>query len=489
MDAEHRTRTRRRVLLSFWLAVLVGVPFWHYTTRVQRESLPAVPDFAAPKPVVWLANRDGPVEQGVIEALNGQQGELDFRSSNSAQHHTYELVQSPASKEGLHIDGDTITTPASPDSVVSALLDLTADERRRIAAAVQHDRSSSDLRAVKVEPAGYEIVFSLLNGDAPNPVMAWPIAAALDRRLGATLNALSDFANFTIGSQIQLYAEPATTPERDDATGEHYLSGSGLANFINSAEWSLATASDRGRPLNMIVYIPRPEHHPLRVRDEVGRAVEGDSFFLPQFGAVVMHNPPPAESEADARIADDELDALVDVLREHLLTLVGVPELSTAHTGDGTYLRLDGLYRSRAVEACTTARDTLDSIHKVVDQIPNMHVPAHVAALMSRAISALHAAHGALGEGDAVKATVAATDALRLAEAAFFDEKMVSLLYFPDEHKYGVYMPLFGPVFIPLLLAVLREIKAARRSKNKTTKAGPENEPEASSATGAKKVQ
>jgi hypothetical protein len=32
------------------------------------------------------------------------------------------------------------------------------------------------------------------------------------------------------------------------------------------------------------------------------------------------------------------------------------------------------------------------------------------------------------------------------AESAFFDPTMVSLLYFPDEHKYAVYMPLFTPI-------------------------------------------
>ena len=49
--------------------------------------------------------------------------------------------------------------------------------------------------------------------------------------------------------------------------------------------------------------------------------------------------------------------------------------------------------------------------------------------------------------------------ALEYAEKAFFDDKMVSKLYFPDEHKYAVYTPLFGPLALPLVLALLKELQ------------------------------
>lgn len=44
---------------------------------------------------------------------------------------------------------------------------------------------------------------------------------------------------------------------------------------------------------------------------------------------------------------------------------------------------------------------------------------------------------------------------------------MLALLYFPDEHKYAVYTPLFGPVSVPLLMALLREVKEWRQGKKK----------------------
>ena len=40
---------------------------------------------------------------------------------------------------------------------------------------------------------------------------------------------------------------------------------------------------------------------------------------------------------------------------------------------------------------------------------------------------------------------------------------MVSMLYFPDEHKYAIYTPLFGPLALPLLMALLKELQAMFR--------------------------
>lgn len=39
---------------------------------------------------------------------------------------------------------------------------------------------------------------------------------------------------------------------------------------------------------------------------------------------------------------------------------------------------------------------------------------------------------------------------------------MLALLYFPDEHKFAIYMPMFLPVSVSLLAALMRHIKDSR---------------------------
>ena len=474
MEVQRRTHTRRTVLLSFWLTVLLGAPFWYYTTRVSRATLPPVPDFGLPRPLITLAGDSGLLSTDNIVELNRRQDELEFRIATDGERAAYAVAKASAGDDMVRIDGDRIVLPADSADAVGQLLSVFQDERRKISAAIRHDQALADIRAVKIEPS-YDIVFSLLNGEGPKPISSWPIADVLNSHFRPTLDVLDRLANFSTASQIQLYAELTIESEHDVETGRHYLDHAQLANFINSAEWSLATASREGKPLNMIVYVPKRQHRPLYIRGEDGKEVATNSFLLPQFGAVVIHNP---ADDNETTMSADVLRDLLDVALDHFLTLIGLPQLPAQTSGDGTFLQLDGLYRTRAVEACTTAKDTLDSIHKIVNQIPNMHVPPKVAVLMVDAIDALRSAHTSLSSrGDAVEAMAHAQRALHLAERAFFDDQMVSLLYFPDEHKYGVYMPLFGPVFIPLLLAIVREVKMARRGKAKS-KAGSRSKAE-----------
>jgi phosphatidylinositol glycan class S len=56
------------------------------------------------------------------------------------------------------------------------------------------------------------------------------------------------------------------------------------------------------------------------------------------------------------------------------------------------------------------------------------------------------------------------------AERAFFEKSMVGQLYFPDEHKVTVYLPLLGPVGVPLLMSLLTELKAWRVRRQQKAK-------------------
>jgi phosphatidylinositol glycan class S len=64
-----------------------------------------------------------------------------------------------------------------------------------------------------------------------------------------------------------------------------------------------------------------------------------------------------------------------------------------------------------------------------------------------------------------MKALTHSISAIERSEKAFFDPTMVSMLYFPDEHKYAIYMPLFVPISVPMIMAVIKEFKEARRKR------------------------
>ena len=58
-----------------------------------------------------------------------------------------------------------------------------------------------------------------------------------------------------------------------------------------------------------------------------------------------------------------------------------------------------------------------------------------------------------------------ATQAHTHASRAFYDPSMLATLYFPSEHTFAVYTPLFGPLFMPLALGALREWRRRRHRR------------------------
>ena len=45
------------------------------------------------------------------------------------------------------------------------------------------------------------------------------------------------------------------------------------------------------------------------------------------------------------------------------------------------------------------------------------------------------------------------------ANAEYHNPKKLPQLYFPDEHKYAIYLPLFGPIMIPITLSIVKQVK------------------------------
>lgn len=455
---------RRHVIGAFWATILLGVPLWYFTTQVSRAPLPAIPVFPAIRPVISI-KVDG-IEafssHMLTTGLNLMQNTHRFSNDTSILNgYTIDWRESSSFSSQIlpgtrqwNVRSSASQSQNLEESLMSYTLAILKDERHRIESILTPHIKAPDLRVVKYNP-GYDLVFSLLNGAGSLPSATWNMQNSLTSIMGPILTDIAAVGDFSIESQVQYYADLTFDPVFDPDTKEYILQKSDLKNFMNSAEWNLATAQGSSKPLNFIIYVPRPEHRPLVIR-EGDLPVATNSFLLPQFGSILIHNP---QSQANSDIPDNSsLDEIIHIFSKHFLTLMGMPSVPYAF-GDASKWRIDGLIRQRLVETMLSAQQTLKSIPKVVNQIPNMHVPRRVAILISEGIAALNSAQQCLEKGDIEVALQHSRLAVQHAEEAFFDDKMVSLLYFPDEHKYGVYMPLFGPLLLPLVMAGIRELK------------------------------
>jgi len=237
------------------------------------------------------------------------------------------------------------------------------------------------------------------------------------------LESFSSISNFTIDTQIQLYATPGV--------GGKVLKREDLSAFINAAEWPLSPSIGGAPTINFIIYVGDMEI-------EGG----GKSWLIPQWGGVVIQS-----DTADLRPA-------MLVFSNQLMSLLGAPESGSLP------LRLMTLVRVRSAGLLLKASGTMGSLARLSLALPSISIPHSVADGVYITLSHLRKACDGLGGKEGLENARIAEEA---AEKAFFEKSMVGQVYFPDEHKMAVYMPLLGPMGVPLVMGVLRELKAWRK--------------------------
>ncbi|PQE32652.1 phosphatidylinositol-glycan biosynthesis class S protein [Rutstroemia sp. NJR-2017a WRK4] len=485
-------RLRSLVILSFWsIVVLFGLPLWWKTTTIYRAPLPLdqMIDWAegrACRPVFPLRisiEAESLQEHEAQNLLRTTQHALDDLNDFSAHHLRLQL--SPPSNAsansagfstggmgeevalvirllpGTSLEADLqayapildiyyppsqIPLSSSSSSslatyIANTLRGVFAEEQAMIAyllstSSAPPERSPKALapevadslakwttRSLKYSGT-YHLTFSLFTPTATPS--SWEIEAALEEYMKPLLESFTAISNFTIDTQVQLYATPGVSG--------NVLRKEDLSGFINAAEWPLSPSIGGAPTINFILYVGDME-------------VEGGgkSWLIPQWGGVVIQSD----------ISD--LRPVMLTFSKQLMSLLGAPEKGSLP------LRLMTLVRVRSAGLLLKASGTLGSLARLSQALPSISIPETVADGVYTAIEHLKKACDGLGGKEGLENARIAEEA---AEKAFFEKSMVGQVYFPDEHKVAVYMPLLGPIAVPLVMGVLKEVKAwkTRRS-------------------------
>lgn len=113
----------------------------------------------------------------------------------------------------------------------------------------------------------------------------------------------------------------------------------------------------------------------------------------------------------------------------------------------------DGLLRSRTIEQLTISKRTLQSLSELLGKIGNIVINDHIGTAIYGSLKAIVECEDELRNGRLLEAYKKSQEAFLLSEAAFTDPSLLALLYFPEDQKYAVYIPLFLPVMIPVLIS------------------------------------
>ncbi|KAK5637198.1 hypothetical protein RRF57_012910 [Xylaria bambusicola] len=490
---------RSLIIASFWLVVLcLGVPIWWKTTTIYRANLPldqmmSWADGKSCSPVlpirIALASPDLN-EQETQHLISITQRSLDempglpsFQLRLEAAAQT-SLDDNLESHDSNHIPlvlrllqgNKTVSIPTSSLHTLFPILEITYPPSLRpapetissglatyIAAQIhetfaeeqsilsyflatstissdrqQHssqygiDESFSKRMTRSMKYSGtYHLTFSLFtSGSSPS---SWDIESAINQYMKPVLDMLKPIHNFTIDTQVQLYAVPGVQSQ--------VLTKEDLSSFINAAEWPLSPSIGGAPTINFAIYMGN-QTISLNSAEET----TSQSWLVPQWGSVYLLSPPAA-----THVPAEFLKQPVLTFASHLLSLLGTPQSGSLS------MRLSTLTRVRSVDMLLRASSSLGSLARLSLALPSISIPSSVAEGVAKSIHHLELACSTLGSTDSLEhARIAETEA----ERAFFEKSMVGQLYFPDEHKIAVYLPLLGPVGVPLVMGLITELKA-----------------------------
>ncbi|XP_074529020.1 GPI transamidase component PIG-S isoform X2 [Halichoeres trimaculatus] len=337
------------------------------------------------------------------------------------------------------------------------------------------DSIADSMRAFKSSP-GYEITFSLLNPDPQSHRLHWDIEGAVETYIQPLLTKLAPLANFSIDSQTLYYTMLGVNPRYDSTYGRYTLNSDSLAHVINPVEARLGSNAASSNPvLNFLLYVPDANHSPLHIHDSHKQEVISNAFHSPRWGGIMVYNVndfhgPEAVFPVNINI---DMTKVMGVFLAQLRLLLGV-QSSTPPPGflmapcSSVGLadwELDRLMWSRTVENVATATTTITSLAQLLDQIGNIVINDNIAEQVSSAVSSLQLAVAELEAGNLGFALQYSKEAILASERAFFDPSLLHLLYFPDDQKFAIYIPLFLPMCVPILLSLLKIVSEARKKR------------------------
>ncbi|OQR79125.1 GPI transamidase component PIG-S-like [Tropilaelaps mercedesae] len=327
-------------------------------------------------------------------------------------------------------------------------------------------------RALHASPI-VDVVLSCIVPEPQHANVLWNSKDGYESYMRPVVAKLQHVVQLQVKSQFKFGHGVNLAVEKDAALGGFRISHNALSLLINQLEKVLPGQVSLNPTLNFFVYIVPPSISPLHIYDEQGEILESNAFISPRWGGVLFYNVGYNTSKTEQPV--EPIDVLLDnriifqVFLSQLRPLLGIParnsEFDSHFRRDGPVVadwEVDLLMRRRTHDYLVAASRTLHSLAQLLTTIENMVINDNVGQLTETSVTSGKRALRSLAQGHLGSALASAETAFATAERAFFDPSLLGLLYFPDDQKYAIYVPLFVPTMLPVLLSLVSIVKYAR---------------------------
>lgn len=480
------TRARRNIIFGTLIFILsLGLPLFLYTTLIHRAQLPIdevvtntanfqdtvrfkVPVYVTIDPShghlvdVWQKKIDeANLKQGLNKnwALQLRQEDgsplaedsyvLNIDIKESHGENSYKVL-SNSKAINIALDSGDSGLEFVPEVLLNNIF---GDERRAIQSILNGGKGNDESDIVFPYSNTYNIVFNLFveNG---KPV-AWDIEEAVEA-MNPVFEALKDYANFKVSTQIQYYSKLRSSPSYDEGLKANILKKDELPTFINFGDWNLY-AHDINPSINFILFFSKSNY------EKIPLIVEGsttNSFLIPQWGGVhIFNNDMPVLGDSVFKLSARRLQPIFEIFTSQLFELIGVPK----HP-ESPWIRIDSLKRITTLKNLKRSLENLSSLIKLSNSLNEISIPESTKLHAEQALRFYNQSIESLEELNFENAIKYASQSVESSDKAFFEKEMVQQAYFPSEHKLAVFLPLLGPLCSIVLIGVLKALKD-RKSK------------------------
>jgi phosphatidylinositol glycan class S len=286
---------------------------------------------------------------------------------------------------------------------------------------------SSDLTATNLTSfqtaSSYEISFYLINNNDENYSLN---KTKYEEIISSTIvpyliNTYSAYIDFDISTEIISNTRGILPSETI-----HNLEKKQIPFFINKLEYLLHRSTKHYREkIFFILFIPDEKQTPLTVENN-----EKNSIIVPKWGSVIFYNKDNSH---------DELDLIMKQFLNHFNQLLGIETFN-----QWIYLR--------TIENYNNGRQTLLTLSQLLLSIPNIVIDDIMAKKIHNSVDLLEKCEENKQHNDCQQGRL-------LADQVFFDPSLLKLLYFPDDQKFAIYVPLYLPMGAPLAWTLFNDIK------------------------------
>ncbi|XP_044750731.1 GPI transamidase component PIG-S [Coccinella septempunctata] len=306
----------------------------------------------------------------------------------------------------------------------------------------------------------YDILITVVNPEPQN------LELALDTRqvgeaLEPFLKNISSVAQFTVKSQWLYLIDLGVAPKKVE--NGYLISEKQLPHIITPLEKNLWSHISPRPCLNLVLYIPPCSSSPLHIYKKIGKEnikSSSNAMLSPSWGGIYIVNP--SIEECRNGKFQPKLDNIVSTFMTQLKMMFDIKD-------SRNYEDLRRLYKRKASNMIESSKRTLKSLAQLLSEINSIVISDEVAEKIEISLESVENAELYLKAEEIDQALKFAKIAFNHSEKAFGDPSLLALLYFPDDQKYAVYIPLFLPIMIPVLMSLLSVKKKLWNSKKMKT--------------------